>query len=166
MPPPFREPDLKLDDGDIVEGVHLPTWSKTGALSSVARRVLVTSNGCDCEDYLRARDAGMSDAAAKIRVHVAPLRDPAGSETKLQQIRDGQVLPLFWVYGNEALPDQIADLSKETSIPAAAVVAGRRLATIAAWQWRRLLVHLTVERWHQKPEKIFRHELLREDEAQ
>lgn len=166
MRAPFRERDAELDEGDIVEGVRLPTWSKQGVLSDTPRRVLVTSNGCDCEDFMRARDSGKSDAAAKLRIHVAPLREPAGSELKLQQIRDGEVLPLFWVYGDERIPDQILDLSKETSVPAALVVAGRHLATIAEWQWRRLLVHLAVERWHAKPEKIFRPELLREGETE
>lgn len=72
----------------------------------------------------------------------------------------GEVTSKFFVKGDATtVGDLVVDLAAEQAIPADLLLKGRHLATIATWQWHRLLVQLAVDRWHLKPETLFHPDL-------
>jgi hypothetical protein len=158
---PFTATDPEtLDEGDILANVPFAVWGD-GAWRVKSVRGIVTSHGCACEDYARAVAAGRSSQARKIRLHVAPIRAITGQpEDKLAQIRDGKVWRFFYVYGDggQTLQDQVVDLDDEQAIPATVLWELPRVARLAPWQWRALLMHITVNRWGRSPEDIFGHD--------
>jgi xanthine dehydrogenase iron-sulfur cluster and FAD-binding subunit A len=140
---------------------------KDGELVPVSLRAVITSNGCACEDYERLIDAGRTQAAAKLTLQVAPLRDTRGrSPQNLADIAAGRHLDYFLVYGERnVLPDQIVDFSREQPVPASVLSGCTKIARLADWQWNGLLVHLAVTRFHQTAEELFRPELLKRREG-
>jgi xanthine dehydrogenase iron-sulfur cluster and FAD-binding subunit A len=153
---PFKPHDQHLEQGDIFSDVPLIKW-KSGKLVQKPGRAIITAHGCACEDYERAVDAGRTQAAEKLVLHVAPLRQTQGvPEHRLDEIRSGEQLDYFYIYGTpNKLTDQLLDLTYEQPVPAHVLEGCTKIARIADWQWRRLLVHQTVSRFHQKPETIF-----------
>jgi hypothetical protein len=162
--------DGLLDQGDILADVPFVRWTEGDPEEGTPRRGIitsngegiVTSNGCTCEDYERAIDAGRSSAAARVYVQVAPLRPAKDfNATKQQEIREGRHLDRFFVEGESTvLTDQIADLTLEQPFPASLLSQCEKIARVADWQWNALLIHLAVSRFHIKPERLFREELL------
>jgi hypothetical protein len=164
----FQLHDDELDQGDIFSNIPFVKWHEGEPAIGGGARGVVTSHGCTCEDYQRRLDLGHTQAAAKVMIQVAPLR-PATSFPLQQRsaIADGDYFDYFLVYGQRGvLGDQVADLTKEQSIPASVVMTCDKIARLAPWQWNRLLVHIAVSRFHQKPETIFRPDILESpDEA-
>lgn len=153
---PFKPYDEHLDQGDIFSDVPLIKY-KNGKLEQKPMRAIITSDGCACEDYERMLAQGHTQAAARLMLHVAPLRATKDvPEHRLEEIRSGEQLDYFYVYGETGkLPDHMLDFSYEQPVPASVLEGCKKIARLADWQWKRLLVHQTVSRWHQKPEKIF-----------
>jgi len=160
---PYKPHDEHLDQGDIFSDVPLIKY-KNGKLEQKPMRAIITADGCACEDYERMLAKGHTQAAAKLMLHVAPLRATKDvPEHRLEEIRSGEQLDYFYVYGETGkLPDQMLDFSYEQPVPASVLDGCKKIARLADWQWKRLLVHQTVSRWHQKPEKIFLDAILAE----
>lgn len=160
MADPFRPRDGQLDAGDILENVPFHKWRDDKLVPNPGFGI-VTSDGCACEDYERALERG-SSAAKKVLIHVAPLRKlDVFPEHRIEEIRSGRHLRFFAVDGNDDVPDFAVDLDDEQSFPAAMLVGLRHRATISEYQWRRLLIHIAVCRFHEDPEKIFHPDLLK-----
>jgi hypothetical protein len=160
---PFKPHDVHLEQGDIFADVPLIKY-KNGKLDQKRTRAIITSDGCACEDYERMVAKGHTQAAAKLMLHVAPLRATKDvPEHRLEEIRSGEQLDYFYVYGETGtLTDQLLDFSYEQPVPASVLERCTKIARLADWQWKRLLVHQTVSRWHQKPETIFLAKVLAE----
>jgi hypothetical protein len=162
---PFQpHDDHLLDEGDILSEVPFIKWEDGEATVGGGARGLVTSNGCACEDYDRALAAGRGQAAAKVMIQVAPLRPAASYPShRLDEIASGQQLDFFLVHGKAGvLPDHVVDLTREQPVPASVLAGCPKIARLAAWQWKALLIHIAVSRFHQKPEDLFRADLLEE----
>ncbi len=153
-------PDVPIDQGYIFANVPFPVWDDE-AWKVVPRTGVVTSDECACEDYKRALDAGYGDKAKKIDLQVAPVQ-PANrySEEAIENIKAGESLERFFIYGGQSLPDSVVQVDKKTAIPAHVLATLKTITVLAPWQWRGLVVHLTVSQWHEKPENILRPELL------
>ena len=92
---------------------------------------------------------------------VAPLSPATQYRDRQDAIARGEHLDYFFIAGEgTVLKDQVADLTKEQSIPASVLAKCEKTARIADWQWKALLVHIAVSRFHQQPEELFRTELL------
>jgi hypothetical protein len=158
---PLRDRNGSLDQGDILENVPFHKW-KDGELVLSAGWGIVTSDGCDCEDYDRAVALGRN--TDRLTIHVTPLRDAGGfPHHRIDEIRSGGHLRYFYIVGDDdVVGDKIADLWNEQPIPASLLVKLRHRATVADWQWRRLLIHFAVTRFHQTPQELFREGLLEE----
>jgi len=160
-----RHDELKehaLEHGLVLADVPFVRWKRRKPEPGSTGRGIITSEGCACEVYERALREGKSSAAGKVMLQVAPIR-PADvyGESKIETIRGGHVLGLFFVKGEGSrLGDCVVDFSHEQSIPASVLVDCTKSALISDWQWKRLLIHLTVSRWRQKPEELFREDLL------
>lgn len=160
--PPFQPHNERLDQGDVLTDVRLVKWTDGEVALAGGVRVVVTSNGCTCEDYERVVAAGQTQKAAKMMVQVAPLR-PATNfpQGRLEEIRSGKHLDFFYVYGKATvLPDHVVDVTREQPVPAHVLAKCAKVARLAEWQWQALLIHLTVSRFHQEPADLFRDELL------
>jgi hypothetical protein len=162
--PSFRPHDEHLDQGDILSNVPFVKWKDGTVTLGGGARGIITSDGCACEDYERAIAAGRTQAAAKIMLRVAPLRPVKGlPDNRAEEIRTGKHLDYFYVHGvPPILPDHFVDLSREQPVPAETLVGCPKIARLADWQWRGLLVHFAVSRFHQPPEELFRPDLLEE----
>jgi len=160
--PAFVPTDDHLDQGDIFSDVPLARWKDQVFVQGSSGRAVITSHGCACEDYERALAAGRTQAAAKVMLHVAPLRAITNMpEHRLEEIKAGQQLDYFYIYGERnTLNDHLVDLSLEQPVPASVLSACTKIARLAPWQWRHLLVHIAVSRFHESPETLFRPELL------
>jgi hypothetical protein len=158
---PFRERGGTLDQGDILENVPFHKW-RDGKLVENPGWGIITSDGCDCEDYDRAIERGRNPE--RVILHVTPLRDVGGQpDYRIEEIRAGAHLRYFYVVGAQGVvPDKLADLWHEQPFPASLLAGLRHRATVADWQWRRLLVHFAVTRFHQTPHQLFRTDLLEE----
>jgi hypothetical protein len=154
---PFRDHDDRLDEGDVLANAPVLKW-KNGEPKFTEGRVIVTAHGCACEDYYRALEEGRTSAARRVMVMVAPVRNANDlDEDTRQAIQRGEYYDLFYVYGDGSrLHDQVVDLTREFNVPASLLIECQKIARLNDWQWRRLLIALTVSRWHQKPETIFR----------
>jgi hypothetical protein len=96
---PFKPHDVHLEQGDIFADVPLIKY-KNGKLDQKRTRAIITSDGCACEDYERMVAKGHTQAAAKLMLHVAPLRATKDvPEHRLEEIRSGEQLDYFYVYG-------------------------------------------------------------------
>jgi hypothetical protein len=118
---------------------------------------VITSHGCACEDYERELAAGRTQAASKVMLQVAPLRAITGMpQHRVDEIKSGRQLDYFYVYGEQnRLPDHLVDLALEQPVPASLMSRCTKIARLAPWQWRHLLVHIAVSRFHQTPEELF-----------
>jgi hypothetical protein len=154
---PFRALDTHLDEGDILSDAPLLKWDEDGTPTAKPSRVIVTSNGCTCEDYERDIAAGRDQKARKRMVMVAPLRNVSSYPEDIHAaIQNGEFYDRFYVFGDGArLQDQVVDLTREYHVPAAILANCTKVARLANWQWRRLLVQIAVSRFHQPPEEIF-----------
>jgi len=160
---PFQAHDARLDQGDILANVPFVKWKDGSSTPATPGRGIITSNGCACEDYERALAAGHTQAANKLMLQVAPLRLVRDlPEHRVDEIQSGRQLDSFWVYGDDGtvLGDQRIDLTYEQPIPASVLIDCTKIARIAPWQWRALLIHIAVARFHQKPATLFRPEIL------
>lgn len=151
-----------FEHGLVLSDVPFVRWVAAKPAEGTPKPGIITSEGCACEAYERAVNESKSSAAQKVMLQVAPLRQPGvyGAE-KLDLIKGGKVLGLFFVQGEGSrLGDCVVDLTCEQSMPAWLLAYCTKSALIADWQWKRLLVHLTVSRWRQPPESLFREDLL------
>lgn len=151
-----------LEHGLVLSDVPFVRWTNGRPKVNSAGPGIITSEGCACEVYERALREGKSSAAAKVMLQVAPVR-PAKDygAAKTETIKAGKVLGLFFVAGEGTrLADCVADLSHAQGIPASVLVDCTKSALISDWQWKRLLIHMTVSQWRQKPEDLFREDLL------
>lgn len=141
----------------MLADVPFVRWKKGKPTINAKGLGIITSNGCACEDYERAVDERMSSQAARLMLQVAPLNNAKQfPEDKLDIIKTGDHLDFFFLKGEGSrLADQVVDLSREQGIPASVLVDCKKVALIANWQWRRLLVHIAVTRFHQRPEELF-----------
>ena len=155
--PSFQPHDDHLDQGDIFSDVPLGKWKGGELVQGPPLRAVITSHGCACEDYERALTAGRTQTAAKIMLQVAPLRPIRDvPEYRLEEIKNGEQLDYFYVYGEDnKLPDHMLDFRREQPVPASVLEKCTKIPRLSDWQWRRLLVHLAVSRFHQKPETLF-----------
>jgi hypothetical protein len=154
--------DHLLDQGDVLANVPFVRW-KDGKPTFGAKSLgIITSHGCACEDYERALDKpGRSSQADRVMLQVAPLKPAKAFGDKVEVIRSGSQLDCFFVQGEgSVLADQVVDLTREQGIPASVLVPCKTVTRIADWQWRALLVHVAVSRFHQQPEKLFLDEVL------
>jgi hypothetical protein len=159
---PFQAVTPQLDEGDVLANIPFVKW-KDGVPEITPKRGIITSHGCACEDYERALAMGRTSAAAKILLRVAPCRTLESNfpEDKLEAIRNGETWQYFYVEGDETFGPQILDLDNEQPVPASILNDLDRVARLAPWQWKRLLMHMAVHRFHRQAEEIFRDELLR-----
>ncbi len=156
-------PGVPIDQGYIFANVPFPVWDEAGAgWKAVPSNGLVTSHECACEDYQRAINAGFGDKANKIDLQVAPIQSASRySEEAIALILAGEHLERFFVHGGKSLPDSVVRIDEETAIPAYVLAGLKPITVLAPWQWRQLVIHLTVSQWHQKPEKILHPDLLK-----
>ncbi len=146
----------------ILADVPFVKWENGKAKLDSPGRGIITSHGCACEDYERAvAMSGRSSQANRVMLQVAPLR-PARQfpSDKLDTIKAGSHLDCFFIQGDGSIADQVVDLTREQGIPASVLATCKRSGVIAEWQWKGLLVHIAVSRFHQTPEELFRLELL------
>jgi hypothetical protein len=160
--------DEHLDEGDILSAVPFIRWKDGKPEIKPNVRGVITSHGCACEDYERAVAKGQKDKAGKMMLQIAPLRDIKGIPAhRLDEIKAGKQLDYFYIYGEGGtLNDHIVDLTHEQPIPASMLNDCRKVARLAPWQFKNLLIHLTVSRFHQPPEEIFRDDLLDEHQEE
>jgi hypothetical protein len=153
---PFKPLDEHLDQGDILANAPVLKWTN-GEASFAENRVVVTSNGCACEDYEREVEKGQTSAARKIMIMVAPIRNANSYPPQMQQdIKDGKFYNRFFISGDtRRLQDQVVDLTREYHVPASLLSECTKVARLADWQWKRLLIQQSVSRFHQPPEEIF-----------
>ncbi len=150
-----------FEHGLVLSDVPFVRWVAAKPAAGTPKPGIITSEGCACEVYERALAEGKTSAASKVMLQVAPLRKPGVYGDKLDIIKGGHVLGLFFVKGEGSrLGDCVVDLTCEQSMPAWLLAYCTKSALIADWQWKRLLIHLTVSRWRQAPEEIFREDLL------
>jgi hypothetical protein len=161
----FRPLDEHLEQGDILANVPFVKWRDGRPVEGGGSRGIITSNGCSCEDYERALEMGQTQKAAKLMLHVAPVRAIEDvPEQRRAEIESGQHLDRFYVYGDgTVVGDQLLDFTREQPIPASVLATCPKIARIDDWQWRRLLIHLAVSRFHQRPEELFREDMLASD---
>ena len=151
-----------FEHGLVLSDVPFVRWVAAKPTVGTPKPGIITSEGCACEVYERALDQDKTNAARKVMLQVAPLRQPSvyGDE-KLDLIKGGHVLGLFFVKGEGTrLGDSVVDLACEQSMPAWLLAYCTKSALISDRQWKRLLIHLTVSRWRQEPENLFREDLL------
>jgi hypothetical protein len=91
---------------------------------------------------------------------VAPLKPAKAFGEKIEVIKNGSQLDCFFIEGDGSIADQVVDLTREQGLPASVLAGCRRSGQIADWQWKALLVHIAVSRFHQQPEELFLTELL------
>ncbi len=153
----LKKSDATLDQGDLLADVPFLRWRNGEAEFGSKHRGVVTSNGCTCEDYERYVEAGKSSAAARVFIQVAPLRPALQYPEKQQEeARAGEQQDYFYVFGEgTVLKDQVADLTLEQPFPAALLLDCKKIARLEDWQWKRLLIHTAVSRFHQEPETLF-----------
>ncbi len=151
-----------LEHGLVLSNVPFVAWKGSKSSAGTPKPGIITAEGCACEAYERALKDGMTSAAGKVMLHVAPLRKASiYNKEKLDTIKAGKVLGLFFIKGEGSrLGDSVVDLAAEQSLPASVLADCTKSALISDWQWKRLLVHQTVSRWRQEAEKIFREDLL------
>lgn len=156
--------DELLDQGDIFTNVPLMKW-KDGEPEegSPAKRVVVTSHGCVCEDYDRFIAEGMTSAARRLYIQVAPLRPAKDKKAKLDVIREGRMPEYFYIEGDgPKLDHQVADLSREQPIPAWVLVENcQKIARLSDWQWNALCVHIAVAQFRTEPKDLFNPKILK-----
>jgi hypothetical protein len=153
--------DHLLDQGDVLADVPFVRWRDGKPTFGSKGLGIITSHGCACEDYERALEAHRSSQAERVMLQVAPLKPAKVFGEKIEVIKSGTHLDLFYVQGEGSrLADQVVDLTREQGIPASVLAACKKCARIADWQWRALLVHVAVSRFHQQPEKLFLNEVL------
>ncbi|HUB35648.1 MAG TPA: hypothetical protein VL972_02390 [Solirubrobacteraceae bacterium] len=145
----------------ILADVPFVKWERGKAKLDSKGRGIITSHGCACEDYERAaRRSERSSQADRVMLQVAPLKPAKVFGEKLELIRSGSHLDFFFVEGDGSIADQVVDLTREQGLPASVLAECKRSGQIADWQWKALLVHVAVSRFHQTPEKLFLPELL------
>ena len=150
-----------LEHGLVLADVPFVRWKDGRPKIDSGGPGIITSEGCACEAYERALQEGRSSAAAKVMLQVAPIRPANDYRDKIETVKAGQVLGLFFVKGEGSrLGDCVVDFSHEQGIPASVLAGCKKSALISDWQWKRLLVHLTVSRWRQKAEDLFREDLI------
>jgi hypothetical protein len=155
------DPSVPIDQGYIFANVPFPAWGDGGWKPRPALGV-VTSQECACEDYIRALEAGKGNKARKIDIQVAPLQSARQYPAEaVEKIEAGEYPERFFIYGGQSLPDSVVLVDKETAIPAHLLATLTPVTVLAPWQWRRLVIHLTVSQWHELPEKILHPDLLR-----
>lgn len=88
---------------------------------------------------------------------VAPMVNANGfPDDAREAIARGEYYDRFYIFGDGSrLEDQVVDLTREFHVPASLLFECTKVARLAAWQWKRLLVQQSVSRWHQAPETIF-----------
>lgn len=145
----------------ILADAPLVKWENGKAKFDSPGRGIITSHGCACEDYERAAATeGRSSQADRVMLQVAPLKPAKAFGEKLDTIRRGIQLDCFFLEGDGSLADQVVDLTREQAIPASVLAQCKKSGQIADWQWKRLLVHIAVSRFHQPPEELFLDSLL------
>jgi hypothetical protein len=155
------DPKVQLDQGMILADVPFVKWENGKAKLESPGRGIITSHGCACEDYERAANAeGRSSQADRVMLQVAPLKPAKAFGDKIETIKRGVQLDCFFVEGDGSIADQVVDLTREQGIPASVLAECKKSGQIADWQWKALLVHIAVSRFHQTPEELFRVELL------
>jgi hypothetical protein len=156
--------DCLIDQGDIFTNVPLMKWADgEPEEGSPTKRVVVTSHGCVCEDYDRAMAEGMTSAARRLYVQVAPLRAAKDKQAKLEVIKAGRMPEYFYIEGDgKKLDHQVADLSREQPIPAWVLVDRcQKIARIDDWQWNALCVHIAVGQFRVEAEDLFNPKILK-----
>lgn len=145
----------------ILADVPFVKWDGGKAKFDSPGRGIITSHGCACEDYERAAAAsGRSSQAERVMLQVAPLKPAKAFGEKIEVIKVGSQLDCFFIEGDGSIADQVVDLTREQGIPACVLAGCKRSGQIADWQWKSLLVHIAVSRFHQQPEELFLRELL------
>ncbi len=136
-------------------------WENGKARTGTVGPGIITSHGCSCEDYERALREGRTSAARRLMLMAAPLKQAKAFREKIETIKTGTALDYFFIKGENPWPaDQVVDLTHEQALPASVLADCRNVALIADWQWKALLVHIAISRFHQQPEELFREELL------
>lgn len=151
-----------LDQGEILANVPFVRWEDGTPVFNAVRRGIVTSHGCACEDYERAAaEDERSRKAGAIMLQVAPISPATQYRDNQEAIARGEFLDFFFIAGEGTiLKDQVVDLTREQAIPASVLAKCKKTARIADWQWKALLIHIAVSRFHQQPEELFLKELL------
>ena len=150
-----------LEQGLVLSDVPFVRWKAGRPKLDSKGPGIVVSEGCACEAYERALAEGNSNAAARVMLQVAPIRKAQVYGDKIETIKGGHVLGLFFIKGEGSrLGDCVADFSYQQAIPASVLADCTKSALISDWQWKRLLIHATVSQWRQKPEDLFREDLL------
>ncbi len=154
--------NLLLDQGEILADVPFVRWKDDKPIFEALRRGIITSHGCACEDYERAaKEAARSRKAGAVMLHVAPIEPATQYRDRQEAIARGEFLDYFFISGEgTVLKSHVVDLTKEQAIPASVLSRCKKVSRIADWQWKRLLVHIAVSRFHQQPEELFQEELL------
>jgi hypothetical protein len=154
--------NLLLDQGEILADVPFVRWEDGKPIFGAVRRGIITSHGCACEDYERAaKEAERSRKAGAVMIHVAPIAPATQYRDRQEAIARGEFLDYFFIFGEGSiLKDHVLDLTREQAIPASVLAKCKKISRIADWQWKGLLVHIAVSRFHQQPEELFREELL------
>lgn len=93
-------------------------------------------------------------------LQVAPLKPAKAFGEKIEVIKNGSQLDCYFIEGDGSIADQVVDLTREQGIPASVLAECKRSGQVADWQWKGLLVHIAVSRFHQQPEDLFLKELL------
>jgi hypothetical protein len=145
----------------ILADVPFVKWDGGEAKFDSQGRGIITSHGCACEDYERAaKTSGRSSQAERVMLQVAPLKPAKAFGEKIEVIKNGSQLDCFFIEGDGSIADQVVDLTREQGIPASVLAECKRSGQIADWQWKGLLVHMAVSRFHQQPEELFLKKLL------
>jgi hypothetical protein len=154
-------PELILEGGLVLAKVPFVRWEDGEPHTGSEAQGIITSHGCSCEDYERAIQEGRSSAAKRKMLMVAPLKAAKVFRDKIDTIKSGTALDYFFIQGEPPWPaDQVVDLTREQAIPASVLAGCKKVAQIEDWQWKALLIHIAISRFHQQPEDLFREDLL------
>jgi hypothetical protein len=158
--------ELLLEGGLVLAKIPFVKWENGEARIGADGPGIITSHGCACEDYERALQEGRTSAARRLMLMAAPLKQAKAFRDKIETIKGGTALDYFFIKGENPWPaDQVVDLTHEQAIPASVLADCKKVAQIADWQWKRLLIHIAISRFHQQPEELFREELLESDDS-
>lgn len=121
---------------------------------------VVTSHGCDNEDYFREKEKkedGDPEVVGTYPVHVAPLRPAEHFRDggKLGDIQGGRVRRFFFLPEEADQPAFVVDLLHEQAVPAVLLESLKCDRRLTDEMWDRLLVHMWVRRSRKQPEDVF-----------
>jgi hypothetical protein len=151
----YGDAHYALDQGYLLDAVPV-RFPRSGEDSVEQSLAVVTSHGCDCDRYERAKAAG--DSGETLVVQVAPVHPLAALDDNglHNDIRKGGVHRYFHIPAEAGHDELVADLFFEQPLPTGDLMRLVRVASLSEdWCWR-LSLQIFVLRSRKRIEDVFR----------